>query len=725
MTEKLKNEPLKKLQLKIGGMHCSNCEVLIERRFKTVAGVRKVKARHGSGKAEISYAGDLDLAALQSAVADDGYTVSPWHQRPSGAPSVKKNAGRDYFEIGAVFLVLVGLYLVLEQLDVLPDQLAMPDDVSYGLAFLIGVIASLSTCIAVTGGLLVAVAAKYNAASGGLTGAQRFKPHIYFNVGRIVSYTVLGGAVGALGSALTLSAEANGIVVILASIIMIALGLQMLGLLPSLGAFQPRMPKFIAHRIHRLTEKDAKGGAFILGASTFFLPCGFTQALQFYVLAKGSFTTGALVMLAFALGTLPALLSLSALSSFVTGAFQRYFLKFAGAAVVLLGLFNIQSGFTLSALGTGAETSDVIEASATAEPSAPVVHGKQIVNMKIVGYEYVPSQFTVTAGVPVEWRIDARQAIGCGRVLIAPRIGVQKLLSFGPNVISFTPEEAGNIRFNCGMGMMTRGSKFMVRASAPVVVASAAPVSAAKPSESLPLSAAQRGEVEQLFREYLLENPEIIQEAMAELQARQEEAAAEQYQAAVGENAAAIFASEHQVVLGNPEGNVTLVEFFDYNCGYCKRALGDMIALLQADPKLRLVLKEFPVLGEPSTQAATVAVAVRMQDESGKKYLEFHEKLLGGEGPADRERALAVATEVGLDMARIERDMASPEVQATLTETFDLAQAIGINGTPSYVIGSEVVVGAVGLEALREKIDAVRLSPPEAVAVTPEEGTRQ
>ncbi len=158
-------------------------------------------------------------------------------------------------------------------------------------------------------------------------------------------------------------------------------------------------------------------------------------------------------------------------------------------------------------------------------------------------------------------------------------------------------------------------------------------------------------------------------------------------------------------MLGNPQGDVTLVEFFDYNCGYCKRAMTDMLDLMKTDPKLKVVLKEFPVLGEGSTQAAQVAVAVRMQDKTGKKYLEFHQKLLGGRGPADKARALAVAKEVGLDMARLEKDMASDEVKNTLAESFKIAEALGLNGTPSYVIGNEVVVGAVGLPTLKEKVN--------------------
>jgi protein-disulfide isomerase/sulfite exporter TauE/SafE/copper chaperone CopZ len=708
------NQPPKKLLLKIGGMHCPNCEVLIERKFKKIASVRKVKARHASGKVEVVHSGELDIGALRNAIADDGYSVEQWQGQKTGPATERKNTERDYVEIGAAFLLLVGLYLFLRPFDILPDRLAIPNTISYGLAFAIGVVASISTCIAVTGGLLVAVAAKYNAASGNLTSVQRFKPHIYFNVGRIVSYTLLGGAVGALGSTLNLSPEANGILVIAASAIMILLGLQMLKLLPSLGALQPRMPKFLAHKIHALTEREAKGGAFVLGASTFFLPCGFTQALQLYVLAKGSFETGALVMLAFALGTLPALLSLSAISSFARGAFQRYFLRFAGAAVVLLGLFNIQSGFTLNALSSGASTptsAQPTQASQTGVNPIPIVDGKQVVNMKLIGYTYEPHQFTVVAGVPVEWRIDARQAAGCGRFLIAPRAGLRKLLSSSDiTVISFTPQEAGDIGFNCGMGMMTRGSKFIVRANA--TAAAPAPVQAqATAPAGASFSVDQRAEVGRITKDYLIQHPEVIQEAIAELERRQQAAETEQHQSAVKENAAAIFSSPRQVVLGNPQGDVSLVEFFDYNCGYCKRALSDTLDLLKADPKLRIVLKEFPVLGDASVEAARVAVAVRMQDEGGTKYLEFHQKLLGGRGQADRARALAVAKEIGLDMARLERDMASPEAKATIDENLKLAESLGVNGTPSYVIGTDVVLGAIGLDALKEKVNAARTTP--------------
>jgi protein-disulfide isomerase len=230
----------------------------------------------------------------------------------------------------------------------------------------------------------------------------------------------------------------------------------------------------------------------------------------------------------------------------------------------------------------------------------------------------------------------------------------------------------------------------------------------AQPASAQTFSDDQRHQIEGIIKDYLLKHPEVLQEVMAALDKKQQEAEAEKARTTIKENNATLFNSPHQVVLGNPQGDVTMVEFFDYNCGYCKRALPDMMTLLKTDPNIKFVLKEFPVLGEGSVDAAHVAVAARMQDPSGKKYIEFHQKLLGNRGPVDKARALAVAKEVGFDMARLEKDMASGEVKATIDENMKLADALGVNGTPSYVVGSELVVGAVGLDSLKEKIAATR-----------------
>jgi protein-disulfide isomerase len=237
--------------------------------------------------------------------------------------------------------------------------------------------------------------------------------------------------------------------------------------------------------------------------------------------------------------------------------------------------------------------------------------------------------------------------------------------------------------------------------------AAAALLALPAPSRAQSFSDAQKSEIEKIIKDYLVAHPEVLEEASAELDKRKQLAEAEKARSAIKNHSEALFNSPRQVTVGNGSGDVTLVEFFDYNCGYCKRALADLTTIMKDDGKLRVVLKEFPVLGPGSVEAARVAVAVRMQDK-GKKYFDFHQRLLNGRGQADKARALAAAKDAGFDIARIEKDMTSDEVKVSLEESMKLAEALGMNGTPSYVIGEEVVVGAVGLDALKQKVNLAR-----------------
>jgi protein-disulfide isomerase len=246
-----------------------------------------------------------------------------------------------------------------------------------------------------------------------------------------------------------------------------------------------------------------------------------------------------------------------------------------------------------------------------------------------------------------------------------------------------------------------------LRLLAPALLALALAV-APQAASAQAFSDGQRGEIETIIKNYLISHPEVLEDAMAELNKRQAAAENEKHEASFAQNSDTIFNSPRGELLGNKNGDVTFVEFFDYNCGYCKRAMIDMLDLMKSDSKLKVVLKEFPVLGQGSVEAAQVAVAVRMQDPGGKKYLEFHQRLLGGRGQADKTRAIAAARDAGLDVARIEKDIATPEVTATIEENFKLAEAMGMNGTPSYVIGKQIVVGAIGLDGLKEKIGLAR-----------------
>jgi len=253
--------------------------------------------------------------------------------------------------------------------------------------------------------------------------------------------------------------------------------------------------------------------------------------------------------------------------------------------------------------------------------------------------------------------------------------------------------------------------------AAPAVVAAIAAVALGLTAIGPGRAQAQGGEIEavvkdyfakrpdearRLVKDYLVKNPGVLHEALADLKQRTDRTAL------INSNAFGLFNSGKHVLLGNPKGDVILVEFVDYNCGFCRRALADTLDLIRSDANLKVVLFQHPVLGPGSAEAARVAVAVQMHDRSAAKYLEFHSKLLAGPGRADKARALAVAAALGIDVAQLEADLASPEVDARLEEGKRLTRALGIRGTPSYVICDNILVGAVGIGPLKSKIAAAR-----------------
>lgn len=215
-------------------------------------------------------------------------------------------------------------------------------------------------------------------------------------------------------------------------------------------------------------------------------------------------------------------------------------------------------------------------------------------------------------------------------------------------------------------------------------------------------SAAQKDEIEAIVRNYLLAHPEVIEEALNALEKhRQAELVAAQAEA-IERNRDVIFDSVNQMVLGNPRGKVTLVEFFDYNCPYCKRAVADMKALLEKNRDLRVVMKEFPILSEGSLEAARISVAIK--EIAPGRYLDFHEQLFARPGQANGDKALQVARDLGLDIEALKAAAARPEVTENIEEVNGLAKKLGIAGTPAYVIGKELIGGAAGYDTLQKKV---------------------
>ncbi|MDP2332683.1 MAG: DsbA family protein [Reyranella sp.] len=208
-------------------------------------------------------------------------------------------------------------------------------------------------------------------------------------------------------------------------------------------------------------------------------------------------------------------------------------------------------------------------------------------------------------------------------------------------------------------------------------------------------------------RDYLLEHPEVIMEAVGKLEARNRTAEESEAQAALKAQADEVFRDPANPVGGNPAGDVTMVEFFDYNCPYCRKVMGPMRETIAGDPKLRVVYKEFPILGPNSVLAAKAALAAHLQG----RYVAFHEALMQAKGVADEASALRVAAEIGLDVERLKVDMADAAIQSAIDRNLRLAQALRISGTPGFVIGDQILRGATDAATLRRLVDKARNKP--------------
>ena len=200
----------------------------------------------------------------------------------------------------------------------------------------------------------------------------------------------------------------------------------------------------------------------------------------------------------------------------------------------------------------------------------------------------------------------------------------------------------------------------------------------------------QRKEIEAIVKDYLLSNPEIMLEIQNALEAKMDKLQAERTAAVIKNSATEIFHPPFSGVVGNAKGDVPIVEFFDYNCGYCKRAFGDVAKLIEKEKQVRFILKELPILSKGSEEASRVALAAKMQG----KYWEFHRAMLENQGQANEASALRVAEKVGVDMAKLKKDMASPQVQKEIDETRALATKLGIQGTPHFMVADRVIPGA-------------------------------
>ena len=316
----------------VSGMHCNACILMTESELEEVPFIMKAKSSLKNNSVEVT--GDFG-DKTPGAIAEELSKVLIKHGYSLSLEKQEKMVNWSDFKIAIPITIVFAVLFVLLQKSGLVNIIG-GGQVTYGTAFVIGIIASLSTCMAVVGGLVLSMSATF-AKEG-----DKVKPQLLFHGGRIVAFFILGGVIGAIGSAFTLSTSANFILGIVIAIVMFILGINLLDVFPWAKKLQPSMPKFITKHAHGVSKWNHTLTPLLVGIATFFLPCGFTQSMQIYTLTTGSFFKGGLTMLSFALGTLPVL-ALISFSSFSIQKSSRagIFFKSAGLIVILFALFNL------------------------------------------------------------------------------------------------------------------------------------------------------------------------------------------------------------------------------------------------------------------------------------------------------------------------------------------------------------------------------------------------
>ena len=438
---------MNKKQISIRGMHCLSCELLVEEELSGISGVTKVKTNFRTGLTDIFYQNQQpNDGAIAAAVKNAGYEIGRG-RRPWFTDDISEWV-KMLFALGVVFI----LFVIARSFGLFDISLGSNDQLSsLPFVLLIGVVAGLSTCMAIVGGMVLALSARYSEMHPESSPWQKFVPNVYFNIGRIGGFALLGAILGALGSTVQLSSVSIGALMIVVALVMLLIGLQLLELFPRLSAWKLMLPKSIAQALgiqSHAKKEYSHSRVMLAGALTFFLPCGFTQAVQLFVVTQGSPMIGALSMGAFALGTAPGLLGIGGISAAATGGFRKFFFKAAGLIVIALGIFNFQNGMTLMKLGSASK----VGVEQKNEANVPAKDA-QVVRITQKGNGYFPNQVTVKRGKPVRLIIDSVESYSCAVSLSIPKAGIRKTLKPGENVFEFTPDKSGDIPFSCSMGM--------------------------------------------------------------------------------------------------------------------------------------------------------------------------------------------------------------------------------------------------------------------------------
>lgn len=479
---------LQEKSFKVTGMHCASCELLIEKKLVDLPGIQSVDASTAKNEVLVEYEGKEPQAKeLSQLFAQEKYQFSD----QSIKADIQKEENSEKIDnntvIVASILLVISVLLILNGLGI--ANFVNVNANSSLLAFLsLGVVAGLSSCAALVGGLILSMSKQWlELYSRDDKFSKKIQPHLLFNLGRIASYAFFGAILGLVGAKLQISLEFTSFLAIGVSILMLLLALQMLGV-PYFQRFQIRMPKFLTR--YAADEKNFQGKYMpsLMGAMTFFLPCGFTITAQGFALLSGDPVRGALIMLAFVLGTTPMLLGigLSTVKFSQNHQFANVFPKVAGVLVLLFALFNINNQLTVLGFSNlsdlGKKTPSAVKANV--EGLAPIIDGKQVLRMNASSSGYSPKSFKVKTGVPVRWEITDTGTSGCTNAVVSKGLfdGQIDLTPGQTSVKEFTSAKAGKYKFSCWMGMIT-GSIEVIDPSQTNNTTNPSVVQAASPTE--------------------------------------------------------------------------------------------------------------------------------------------------------------------------------------------------------------------------------------------------
>lgn len=435
-------------QLKVNGMFCSACEAKIVRALKSQPGVMSASADYVAGSLTLELKPNSDLSVVPI-IEQLGYEVE--HCKDISAnpqPSKTRFSKSILVQLGGL-LALVLLVLVISPA-INFDIGALNSTAGYGTLFVVGLFTSVH-CIGMCGGINMSQCISYNKATGSTSVIQ---PSLLYNLGRVLSYTMVGGIAGALGSAFNISVHFKGMISLFAGLLMIIMGLNLLGLMGGLRKLIPKMPKLSSNR-----SPSAYGPLFV-GVLNGFMPCGPLQAAQLYALSTGNATTGALSMFFFALGTFPVMFTFGSISTMLGNKFTSKLLKISGVFVILLGVMALDRGLGLVNIraivpwGQKPQTAQVSVNIPQGSVIATIKGGYQEVYVSVAPRRY--EAIVVQKDLPVRmiFVVKPGNLNGCNNAIIIPSLNIQQPLIVGETLVEFTPTTLGAVKYACWMNMI-------------------------------------------------------------------------------------------------------------------------------------------------------------------------------------------------------------------------------------------------------------------------------